>query len=133
MARKQLPYTQMTLKAMRERGRYVWKVEFWNQYARRPGGELGIRQDCFGFIDLLVIDPTEGIIAVQSTSGSCHSEHRKKILRNDYALRWAHFNKIELWSWKNKLGNVSVSAKGWEPRIEPITLNMFVEFTQQAS
>lgn len=122
------PYTQKTLKAMRERGRYVWKVEHWNPYAR--GGQ-GVREDCFGFMDILAIDSNEGIIAVQSTGPSGHSDHKKKILRNDYALRWVHHAKIELWSWRKLLVKRGGKLRTWQPRCEVLTLEIFEDFLKK--
>ncbi len=166
---KVIPYTQKTLKAMRERGRYVWKVEHTNPFrivaernelrvlrnevlrichpdALREAGNrtklyniavpivpnygTGAKNDCFGFMDLLVIDPVEGVIAVQSTGPTGHAEHKKTILRNDYALRWAHHAKIELWSWRKLLVKKGGKLRTWQPRMEVITLDMFVEFTK---
>jgi hypothetical protein len=92
----------------------------------------GQKNDCFHFFDYLAICPVSGIVAIQSTSYACHAEHRKKILRNEHALRWVSWAKIELWSWKNTLGNKTAKAKGWVPRIEEITREMFVEFAKKA-
>lgn len=121
MASKQYPYTRKTLEAFRKAGRHAWKVEWWNPYGMR-------RVDTFGFIDILVIDPFEGIVAVQVCSATGHAEHRRKILRNDYAARWVNFAKIELWSWrykKLKRGGVAVKIV---PRTEVITKEMFADF-----
>lgn len=54
--------TQRSLKHLREQGYRVAIVEKWNPHAR-------IRQDLFGFIDLLAIRGPE-TLAVQSTSRS---------------------------------------------------------------
>ena len=91
----------------------------------------GLKNDAFGFMDILAIDPVEGVIAVQSTGPSGHSEHKLKILRNDYALRWAHFNKIELISWKKKPQKEGSKRLVWMPRMEVITLEMFIEFAKK--
>jgi len=121
MVAKQYPYITKTLEAFRKAGRHAWKVEWWNPYGMR-------RVDTFGFIDILVIDPFEGIVAVQVCSATGHAEHRRKILRNDYAARWVNFAKIELWSWrykKIKRGGVAVKII---PRTEVITKEMFADF-----
>ena len=121
---KARPYTQWTLKYCRELGRYVWKVEYWNIYAKR-------RIDAFNFIDILVIDPIDGIVAVQSCGPSGHSEHRKKILHNDYAARWIMFAKIEIISWRKLLAKRGGKKKIWTPRIEVLTKQDFVESAKQ--
>ena len=130
------PYNRETLKRFRQMGRHYWKVEIWNPYAKNSGGFPGVRQDCFGFIDYIIIDPIDGVVAVQITSPSSWSEHKKKILRNDYAARWVNFCKIELWTWrqlvKKGLTKAGKKRKGkvWTPRTETITIDMFTEGTK---
>ena len=121
---KRTNYNIKTTSELRRMGRYYWKVEFWNKYADRM-------IDCFNFIDYLVIDPIDGIIAVQSTGPSGHAEHKNKILRNDYAKRWINFAKIELWSHRRLLVKRGGKARKWTPRIEKITKEMFVEMSEQ--
>src|SRR5271167_4627948 len=87
--------TQRSLKLLRERGWTCQVVERWNQWAK-------VRQDLFGCLDILAISPRDreadaaleawcvknlagklmgaAIIGVQVTSGSGHSDRRKKIL-----------------------------------------------------
>lgn len=72
--------TQRSLKKLRAEGWFCAIVEHWNQYAR-------IRQDLFGFADLIGIKENEAIL-IQTTSGSNVSARVNKIL----ALRAA-----ELW------------------------------------
>lgn len=52
--------TQLTLRKLREDGYHAQVVEVWNPYAR-------IRQDLFGFVDVLAVRGTE-TLAVQATS-----------------------------------------------------------------
>ena len=125
MARKQRPYNRLTTTELRKMGRHYWKVEVWNQYAENG---RGIMQDCFGFIDYLVIDPNNGVIAVQSTSAACRAEHRRKILRNVYAQRWVNFSKIEMWTWRKSPQVRGSKRLVWKPTVEEITLDMFKEF-----
>jgi hypothetical protein len=112
-------------------GRYYWKVEFWNQYAKNSAGIPGVRQDCFGFIDYLCIDPIDGVVAVQVTAPSGWSEHKARILRNVYAARWVGFDKIELWTWRKLLKKRGGKARVWTPRIETITIDMFNEAAKE--
>lgn len=54
--------TQRTLKHERELGRIAAVVEKWNPHAR-------IRQDLFGWIDALSVDPKgRGVIGIQTTT-----------------------------------------------------------------
>src|ERR1700744_2508647 len=57
---KQTP-TKRSLKLLRNEGYEVAIVERWNAFAK-------IRQDLFGFADLLCLHPRHGILAVQTTS-----------------------------------------------------------------
>lgn len=67
--------TQRSLAYLREEGYTVAIVERWNPHAR-------IRQDLFGFIDLLAIRKGE-TLAVQVTSTGV-SSRIKKIMESDY-------------------------------------------------
>jgi hypothetical protein len=63
--------TQLSLAKLREEGYTVAVVEHWNAFAR-------IRQDLFGFIDLLALKGKE-VLAVQTTTASNMSARVKKI------------------------------------------------------
>jgi len=63
--------TQLSLKKLRADGYLVAITERWNAFAK-------IRQDMFGFIDLLAVKEGE-ILAVQTTSASNMSARAKKI------------------------------------------------------
>jgi len=67
--------TERSLKHLREQGYRVAVVEKWNPHAR-------IRQDLFGFIDLLAIRGAE-TLAVQTTSRGNVSARVKKITEAD--------------------------------------------------
>ena len=67
--------TQRSLAYLREQGYTVAIVERWNPFAR-------IRQDLFGFVDLLAIRKGE-TLAVQTTSTNV-SERIKKIQDSEY-------------------------------------------------
>lgn len=106
--------TQRTLKAMREQGRLCGIVEKFNHYA----GKFGVRQDLFGFIDILAIDPVEGIIAIQSC-GHDFSGHVNKMLieRNENLYEWLKHAKVELWGWRKVKLSRGSGAVRWQPRI----------------
>ena len=63
--------TQLSLKKLREEGYTVAVVEHWNAFAR-------IRQDLFGFIDLLALKGKE-VLAVQTTTTTNMNARIKKI------------------------------------------------------
>ena len=108
----------MTRAKCKEMGRVTWKTEVWNPYAH-------IRQDLFGFIDALALGDNN-IIAIQSTGPSGHSEHKRKILNNEYAKRWLRCGGvIELWSFRKLKVKRCKKASRWTPRVEQITLADF--------
>ena len=90
MAKRGLSSVQRTLRACREAGRFVEKVEQWISYGGpkakpRPGMPAGTRRDAFGYIDILAID-TDAIVAIQACtqSGKKHREAK----RGGKRLRW---------------------------------------------
>jgi len=68
--------TQLSLKKLREEGYLVAITERWNAFAK-------IRQDMFGFIDLLAIKDGE-ILAVQTTTASNMSARASKIADSEH-------------------------------------------------
>jgi carbonic anhydrase len=85
--------TQLTLKELRKTCQSVQVVEKWNPHAR-------IRQDLFGFVDVLALRDGE-TIAVQSTSWANVSARVKKIAESEHvaAVRKAGW-KIIVHGWK---------------------------------
>lgn len=123
--------TQRTMDGQRKLGRVTAIAEKWNPYARRPDGGKGIRQDLFGFIDIVALDGKD-IIAVQSC-GDSHSAHKKKILgqRRKQSELWLQSGgKIELWSWKKKAGK-GFNRDTWTSRVEEITLDMYPKIVEE--
>lgn len=125
---KGLSATQRTLRALRSQGRIVAVTEKWNAFAgppRRNGtGRVGVRQDLFGFVDVLALCPGRGFVGVQSCSQS-HGTHLKKIREQCFeaAEAWlACGGVIELWTWRKVKVIRGGKAVRWEPRIEEITL-----------
>lgn len=108
--------TKRTLDALRKEGWLVAVVERWNPHAK-------IRQDLFGFIDVLAI--RDGVtLAVQACAGSGHSKRREKILAEPRAAAWCRGDRfLEIWSWSQR--GERGKRKVWTPRIEPITLDQF--------
>jgi hypothetical protein len=90
--------TQRTLKYLRELGYNAAVTEHWNQFAR-------IRQDLFGFVDVLAIRQGE-TLAVQCTSNTNVSARLNKIADHENTpwLRKAGW-RIEVHGWtKGKRG-----------------------------
>ena len=129
MAKRGLSSVQRTLRACREQGRFVEKVEQWISYGSpksppRPGMPAGTRRDAFGFIDIIAID-TDSIVAIQACT-SARKAHYDKIMQNDYALPWIKAGgTIELWSWSKRKIVRGGKAVRWTPKIELITIEDF--------
>lgn len=73
--------TQRSLKLLRGRGLVCQVVEKWNAFAK-------VRQDLFGFIDIVCVSQKAGIVGVQTTTGSHISERAKKIKAEPRAEAW---------------------------------------------
>jgi hypothetical protein len=87
---------QRTLNWLRERGYEAQKTEHFNWHAK-------VRQDLFGFIDVLAVGEND-MIAIQSSDGAHHAAHRQKILDSRAAQLLAMFGvDVEIWSWSLKL------------------------------
>jgi hypothetical protein len=108
--------TARTLKLLRAEGYLCEVVERWNPYAR-------IRQDLFGFIDVLAVSGL-ATVGIQATDGSDHARRRKKILGHKNAGAWLNggARQLEVWSW-DKQGPRG-KRKLWTVRREAITLDM---------
>lgn len=87
-------------------------VEKWNSYAK-------IRQDLFGFADLLACSPDRGIIAVQATSADNVSKRIDKIRAEPRADRWLESTgRIWVIGWSKR--GARGKRKLWTPRIVEI-------------
>ena len=89
--------TQRTLAYLREEGYLCAVVEHWNSWAR-------IRQDLFGFIDILAIKKDE-TLAVQCTSTGV-AARVKKIQESEYLSR------VREAGWKILIVGWSKNSKG---------------------
>lgn len=119
MSRSGLSPTARTLRTLREQGVICAVVEKWNQFA----GPHGIRQDLFGFVDVLAIYPgqEQAFVAVQCCARSGHAAHRTKILENEIAPEWVKAGgRIELWSWAKQKVVRGGKAERWTPKVEVI-------------
>lgn len=104
---------------MREQGRLCGIVEKFQQY----GGKFGVRQDLFGFIDIIAIDPEQGIVAIQSC-GQDYSGHVKKLQeeRNEAVYEWLKHAPCELWAWRKVKLKRGGKAMRWMPRIADVLI-----------
>ncbi len=73
--------TQRSLKELRRLGFTAAVVEKWNMHAK-------IRQDLFGFIDIIAMGFWPGFIAIQSTTTGNQSKRIAKIKAEPRALTW---------------------------------------------
>ena len=114
--------TSRTLRTLKAQGTIAGIVEKFNQFA----GPHGIRQDLFGFIDVIAMDPERGIVGVQCCARSGHAAHRTKILENALAPEWlACGGRIEIWSWAKQKVKRGGKAERWTPKVEEITIASF--------
>lgn len=118
--------TQRTLRALRDQGRIVDVCERWIVNPKVPGG--GFRKDLFGFIDLVVLDPEQGIVGIQSC-GQSFKAHLDKIMDSDcteYVIEWLRCGaQLELWGWRKVKLKKGGKAMVWRPRVKQITLGDF--------
>lgn len=93
--RKPVLHTQRSLKALRDAGYLVAITERWNDFAK-------IRQDLFGFVDLLALRENE-TLAVQVTSRENISSRVAKISESEHiaAVRKAGW-RIEVHGWRKE-------------------------------
>lgn len=113
--------TQRTIRELKNQGRICAIVERWNAHV----GEHGIRQDLFGIIDVIALDPQRGVVGVQSC-GQAFSEHFKKLTieKAEETMNWLKTpgTALELWSWRKIKLKRGGKAERWAPRIREIVL-----------
>ena len=115
---KGLSATQRTLRALRQEGCICGIVERWNQHV----GPFGIRQDLFGFIDIIALYPS-GICAIQSC-GQSFAPHIQKIMENEIAPEWIKSSgTIELWGWRKIKKVRGGKQMVWKPRVVKFQLD----------
>ena len=75
-----------------------------------------IKRDLFGMFDLLAIHPKWGTWAIQVTTGSNHTDRRRKVAEHpDLGTVLACGWQVYVWSWRKS------AAGKWELREEQIT------------
>lgn len=125
--------TQRTLKSQREQGRLCAIAE---RSVKIPGLPYPLKQDLFGIIDVIALDPVEGIIGVQSC-GSDYAAHMRKmtevdedlpdkekfvrgtqLTRPELCLEWLKAGgRLELWGWRRIKKKRGGKMMIWSPRI----------------
>ena len=114
--------TQKTKSRFEKLGYVVATVERVNSWAGPPDKKcpacgkntIGIRQDLFGFADLIAFHPDDhDVLLIQCTSDTNHAGRRAKIMTNKIAPIWAKSENRKI---------CIVSFKGKKERVE------FVEF-----
>jgi hypothetical protein len=92
-------------------------------------GPHGLRQDLFGIIDVLALDPGRGVVGVQSC-GNSFSEHHRKLTeeRAQECIDWLQTpgTGLELWAWRKVKLKRGGAAMRWQPRVLELTLSDFV-------
>lgn len=104
------------MEALRKKGYTVAVVEKWNAF-------VGIRQDLFGFIDLVAMHPEyQGLLGIQVTSQSHVAERIAKCLASKYFPLWLKCgNEFEVHGWAKK--GPRGKRKLWEVSIRVLTLS----------
>lgn len=102
--------TQRALAECKKRG---WKpaiVEKWNPHAR-------IRQDLYGFADLVVLDGNPGLLALQVTSGANLSARMAKLSAVPAVVDWLKAGlRVECWGYRKLVVKRGGKATRWNLR-----------------
>lgn len=100
--------TQRSLALLRKDGWTAGVVEKWNPHAR-------IRQDLFGFVDIIAVKPGKGILALQVTSGANLASRLAKIVAEPRAALWLRSGGLlEAHGWR--LAGQRGKRKTWQVR-----------------
>ena len=122
---KGLSPIQRTLRELRASGRKCEKVERWNAFAGRASG-IGIRQDLFGIIDILALDPKRGVIGIQVCSGSSWAKHFMKMtmekIQDTYDWLSTPGTALELWGWRKVKAKRGGKAMLWQAKVREIVM-----------
>lgn len=116
--------TQRTIAAQAPLGRVCEIVEKFNYHVMRGDGGFGIRQDLFGFLDILALDPESGIVGIQSC-GQDWSGHvtKLRVERKEIVIRWLQAGaRCELWGWRKVKAKRGGKQMVWRPRIGDVIL-----------
>jgi hypothetical protein len=105
--------TSRTLAKLKELGMVAYVSERWNPFAK-------IRQDAFGFCDVIGLHESAGIYFIQACAGASHSARRNKVLAEPRAAVAAKAGaRVEVWSWAKQ--GARGERKEWTLRREDLT------------
>ena len=113
--------TQRTIRELKRQGRVCGIVERFNAHV----GPYGIRQDLFGIIDIIALDPQRGVIGVQSCGQDFAGHMRKMTVEGAQAsIDWLQTPGavLELWGWRKLKLVRGGKAMLWTPRIHVFSL-----------
>ena len=122
-------HVERTMKELKKQGFLRTAiVEKYNVHAFRPNGGRGVRQDLFGIVDILSLQPGRGFVGIQ-VCGADFSEHVKKLTveKSPECLSWllTPGGFLELWGWRKLLVKRGGKAKKWTPRVHIFGLDDF--------
>jgi hypothetical protein len=115
--------TQRTLALLRKQGMTCQITEKWNPFSKT-------RQDLFGGIDIVCLDPEHsGVIGVQTTSQAHASERTNKLLAEPKLKMWVQTgNRLFVIAWRKIKAKRGAKRATWQPTIKELT---FADFIQQ--
>lgn len=97
--------TQRTRDYLKRAGITSAITERWNSFAR-------VRQDLFGFADLVALVPGRGIVAIQVTSGTNVAARVAKIYDSAEARQWLECGGvIEVHGWRQVVAQAKTGEK----------------------
>ena len=109
--------TQRSLAHLRRRGALCAVVERWNSYAK-------IRQDLFGFGDIIAAHPDHPPLIIQACRSDDQATRLAKIRSAKVwpkARRWLEGGgRIEVWSWAVRVH--PDKRRRWTLKVEPVRL-----------
>lgn len=97
--------TARTLKLLRDAGYTAAVVERWNVHAK-------VRQDLFGFIDVLGLRADQPLLAIQCTTVAHQADRLTKLSAIPAARTWLLAgNRLEVWGFKKRRGLWDVTRR----------------------
>jgi len=111
-----MSYVQRTIRQLKNQGRVCAIVERFNPHV----GPAGIRQDLFGIIDVLALDPERGVIGVQ-VCGQDWQSHVTKLTeeRQQETHDWLSTpgTVLQLHGWRKVKKKRGGKLMIWRPRV----------------
>ena len=115
--------TQRTIRQLKTQGVVCGIVERFNAHV----GPHGIRQDLFGIIDIIALDPQRGVVGIQACAGSGYSSHYQKLTteRAQDTQNWLETpgTSLHIWAWRKIKKKRGGKAMIWSPRVVEITMD----------